>query len=353
MNQTTKLIKIQQLPSGDTLNIKAHKFTGNGTKKIYIQANIHGPEMVGILVAKKLIQYIKKHGGNFKELIIVPSCNPIGLNQQFIGQQTGYVNHITGTNWNRIYKNLCAGSEIKNGITMKEFKKILSKNIKIRKISETDTESQLALILQELSFDSDIIIDLHTAWGTAPQYVYSYEDYIENTKKFNIENIILLENENFSGVFDESHLYPYFANKNKIKDFKLPKQVFTLELGSDCTVNDKDVESGFYKLMSYLSSEKIVKNIDQNDIAVKKFDICELNNFIYYNAPKGGLLVWKKNENEHVKKGETICEIHEILSENVINVTATEPCKLIIKFNATAVHQGQKIAKVMISIKQN
>ena len=351
MKPKLELIKIQQLPSGDALNIMAYRFKGDGTKKVYIQANIHGPEMIGILVAKKLIQYLKTNKTNFKELIIIPSCNPIGLNQQFIGQQTGYVNHLTGTNWNRTYKNLSGGETIKDGVTMKEFKKILSENLQKRKITETDTESQLALTLQELSLDSDIIIDLHTAWGTAPQYVYGYEDYIEDTKKFGIGNIILLDRQNFSGVFDESHLYPYFSNKDKIKDFKIPKSVFTLELGSDCSIEEKDIESGFEKLMSYLAHEKIVTFKNKTETK-NQFDICDLNDFVYYNAPKGGLLVWKKDVNEHINKGDTICEIHELLSDNIMKVVATAPCKLIIKFNASAVHQGQKIAKVMTQMRR-
>src|SRR3989338_4284393 len=244
MKAKTNLIKVQQLPSGDNLNIKVYKFAGKGKKKIYIQANIHGPEVVGILVAKKLVSHIQKYGGNFKEFIIVPSCNPIGFNQQFIGQQIGYVNQLTGTNWNRIYKNLGDNFKIKGQVSMAEFKNLLLKNLKDKKVKDTDTESQLALTLQELSFDADIVLDLHTAWGTAPQYVYSFSEYLESTKKFGISNVILLEKDTFSGVFDESHLYPYFANKTKIKNFKLPKQVFTLELGSDCSVEEKDVESG-------------------------------------------------------------------------------------------------------------
>lgn len=353
MKYKKETISIQKLPSGDDLSIKVYKFYGKGKKKVYVQANIHGPELTGILVAKKLISYIKKNRGDFAEFIIVPSCNPMGLNSQFLSQQTGYVNQLTGKNWNRIYPDLSTGINFpeKGKISIGTYKKLLIKNLNKKLAICEDLETKLGLALLKLSFDADIVIDLHTAWGKAPHYIYAYPDQFEQVKHFKIGNVFLLDTHEFLGVFDEANLYPYFKLKDKISNFELPKQVFTLELGNDCSLEPENIDLGFEELKSYLNAQDVLPGSSTLN-APTNFDICLQKDYVYYFAPTGGLLIWTKAPGEYFKKGEILGSIYEIESEKATFVKGKHDGKMMIQFNAHAIHQGQQICKIMSDVRK-
>ncbi len=353
MKYTKEKIKIQQLPSGDNLHIFMYKFTGKGDKKIYIQANIHGPELTGILVIKKLIQFFKLNQANFSELILIPSVNPIGLNQQFIGQQVGYVNHLSGKNWNRIYPDISKNILLKHKVELKEFKAKLLTNLEYLQNKATNIETLLGLKLLKYSFDSDIVIDLHTAWGKAPHYIYCYPEQLESAKLFQVENFILLDEKDFFGVFDEANLYPYFKNKQKIKKFKLPKEVFTLELGNDCDLNSENIQKSTNHILKYLYKKGIIKDTSNKSKfnPAYKYTISKNKDFEYYYAPIGGLLVWKIEDGDFFMKRDVIGEIFTLDHEFPTKLIAPKSGKLIIKGNSHSVHQGQAICKYMTNFK--
>jgi predicted deacylase len=61
MNPITKLINLQTLASGDILQLKTYHFKGKtGTKKVYIQSNLHGGEIVGNAVIYELIKFFSQ-----------------------------------------------------------------------------------------------------------------------------------------------------------------------------------------------------------------------------------------------------------------------------------------------------
>lgn len=353
MKYQKEIIKIQKLPSGDFLKIAAYHFLGPGAKKIYIQANVHGPELTGVLVAKKLIDYFSKHPGNFSQLTLVPGCNPTGLNAQLFGQQIGYLDPLTGKNWNRIYQDLSKDIAFNPNrkLSIDSFKKTLyHKLLKGFKEPNIDFESKLALTLQKLSFNADIVIDCHTSWGRAPHYVYCFPEQLQIARNFGVEIIILLDPTNFEGVFDEAQFYPYHKNRKRIKNFVTPKQVFTLELGNDLSLDSTNIDLGFREIMSYLSSQQVL--IEKWPITkLFNFTVGRANNFIHLFSPKAGLLVWDKKPGEILAKGDKLGALFDIQKGTFSPVKSPTTGKLVIQFNSQAVHEGQKIAKILIESK--
>ena len=99
-------IDLLKMASGDTLSLQVYKFIGvQPGKKVYIQANLHGAEIVGNAVIHNLIEYLvtleqdKLKG----EIWLVPLCNPIATNQRGHFFATGRFNSYDGKNWNRIF----------------------------------------------------------------------------------------------------------------------------------------------------------------------------------------------------------------------------------------------------------
>ena len=106
MIPTISIVPIQQLASGDRLSIQVYKFIGaNPGKKAYLQANLHGAEIVGNAVIHQLIEFLitindtQLNG----EIWLVPVCNPISTNQRTHYFSTGRYNIFDGKDWNRIF----------------------------------------------------------------------------------------------------------------------------------------------------------------------------------------------------------------------------------------------------------
>jgi len=105
MTYTRRETIVGALPTGQqACIISYHADTGVAGPHIYIQAGIHGNELIGIPVLLELVrsEYLPKIG----KITIVPMANPWSLNSQIMGVQTGYVNFHThprnAMNWNRI-----------------------------------------------------------------------------------------------------------------------------------------------------------------------------------------------------------------------------------------------------------
>ena len=110
----------------------------SATQTVYLQGGIHGIELTGIPVVHEFIKEIEEHQLSYN-FICVPLSNPMGLDSQIMGVQTGYNNIHTNQqncwNWNRIT------------------------NLK----DEPSQEGYWIRSLLDLAEPADIVLDLHTA----------------------------------------------------------------------------------------------------------------------------------------------------------------------------------------------
>ena len=119
------------------------------TRCIYLQGGLHGVELTGIPVLMRFMKELED--SQYPERIIcVPWSNPMGLDSQIMGQQTGYNNLHTNQqncwNWNRI-------THLKD---------------------EGSLEGRWISTLLELSEEADTVLDLHTAgYETIPMCMYT------------------------------------------------------------------------------------------------------------------------------------------------------------------------------------
>jgi len=106
MIPTISTIPIQHLASGDRLSIQVYQFLGSKPeKKAYLQANLHGAEIVGNAVIHQLIQFLTTLDDTqlIGEIWLVPVCNPLSTNQRTHFFSTGRYNLYDGKDWNRIF----------------------------------------------------------------------------------------------------------------------------------------------------------------------------------------------------------------------------------------------------------
>jgi uncharacterized protein len=182
-----------QLASGDYLQQQIYKFIGEKSdKKVYIQSNLHGAEIVGNAVIHQLIEFLITLDQNqlSGEIWLVPVCNPLGTNQRNHQLATGRFNSYDGKDWNRIfwdYEKECHDLEEFAQSQVSFDEKTIVNNYRQRiignfeKLSEKiKAPSSVKLVdkyryqLQSLCLDADYLIDLHSSSSeNAIDYLYS------------------------------------------------------------------------------------------------------------------------------------------------------------------------------------
>lgn len=333
MKPQIELINLQTLASGDKLELKIYKFTGkNKGKKAYIQANLHGAEIVGNVVIYELIKFLSSLSDDQLEgeIWLVPLCNPTGVNQRYSFFSTGRYNPYDGHNWNRIFwdfidenpdlDSFVKGNinENKNVIQQKYFNLI---NNKFQaKLNRANTNRGVSFsehyrnTLQSLCLDANYVIDIHSASILGLDYSYCFSSREASADYFLLDYAILM-NQYDGYAFDEAFFNPWLILEKKFakqgRNIRFDVESWTLELGSGMVANPESVNKGFLGIKNYL----IAKNMLKLDITLpaKKTKFVPKNKIKSYYAPQGGIIRNRLALNTRVKPGEIL---YQILSFN-------------------------------------
>ena len=324
-------IELMKLASGDVLLLQVYKFKGNRSgKKAYIQANLHGAEIVGNSVIWQLIEYLSgldssQLGG---EIWLVPVCNPLGVNQRSHFFSTGRFNSYDGKNWNRIfwdYEREASGlkkfASDQKDKSVEEIRRNYLAKIKRAWTVELDRLSlprsvpisrQYRYQLQSLCLDADYVIDIHSSSNQAIDYTFGFRERSENAKYLLLEYGVLMD-EYDGDAFDEAFLKPWLALERELADLgrlvKFDIEAWTLELGTGMTMNPESVARGLAGIKNYLTYKQMLSgSVRTSDtVLVKKKQINS------YYAPTGGMVQSRLPLATRVKSGE---QIYQLLSFN-------------------------------------
>lgn len=333
-------IPLRALGSGATLSIPIFRFTGGPGKKVYIQANIHGPEIAGCGAIYELLQRLREETTLHGDVTLVPSINPVGLDTKINNLQVGYMdfNDTSTANWNRIYSLLIAEAPKKTGakpqlVQLAEFVAQHRESdipIIVRAFREALAAAhhrvwehhsryglkfshKLALTVQAEVLDCDYVVDLHTA-GEALHHLYTFDGCMDAAKAWQIPYAIELE-DNFSGALDEAFLLPWMRLQQAFKAHAgrdiafgaFDKEVFTLELGNADSLSRPAMVADAARILNYLRA----KGILEGEAAVSPEPLlrCTHENYVRYAAPTGGFLVWEKPLGAAVVAGETFATV--------------------------------------------
>ncbi|MEP0754901.1 succinylglutamate desuccinylase/aspartoacylase family protein [Trichocoleus sp. Lan] len=374
MIPTLSIVPIQQLASGDRLSIQVYKFIGaNPGKKAYLQANLHGAEIVGNAVIHQLIEVlitIKDTHLN-GEIWLVPVCNPISTNQRTHYFSTGRYNIFDGKDWNRIfwdYEKECEDLEEfakfhinfeTDAIEIEYYKRI--KNSfdklleKIKSPSGAPFNERYRYQLQSLCLDADYVIDIHSSSNQGIDYLYGFHRREESAKYFLLDHEILL-NEYDGDAFDEAFLKPWLALENQLetlgKSIVFDKESWTLELGSGMQMNPESVEKGVQGIKNYLAQKGIlsIPEFPLPQTAFHKVTFISKSNLKKYYAPSGGMIQSRVKLGASIEAGERLYQILSFNKEELpklIDVCA-ENAGLVFDISTNhAVNEGEYVLSVM------
>lgn len=332
MNPIIETIDLFQLASGDRLAIQVYKFIGqNPGAKVYIQANLHGCEIVGNAVAHKLMEYLSTvpEAAIAGEIWIVPTCNPLATNQRGHFYATGGFHAYSGEDWNRIFWEYEPTAEALNSFVqqyfehdeqaiaqayrqqiMAAFKEELAKQERPCGVSVPE---YFRGKLQSLCLDADYLIDIHSSSNNGLDFTYYFPNRETQTGWFGFDYSILLE-EGGAYAFDEAFIWPWIVLEKAFAEagrtIHLAVESFTLELGSGMKMRPESVAKGLAGIKNYLAHQGILLTTTPQPSTTT---FLPSSNITRYRATVGGMIGDRLGLGQPVKAGE---KLYEILSFN-------------------------------------
>lgn len=359
-------IIVGEVANGLPLSIPVYRIEGDGTgPSVYIQANMHGAEIQGNAVIYQLLEQIK-HLKIRGDITLVPYANPIGCNQKSGEFTLGRFDPITGTNWNRMYhcnNHLAAQFATEYAHSDDDTLKTAFRAALINDVEQqlsgpayrVTTGKRIALNLQKLAHQADIVLDLHTG-PISSQHLYCPDYAKQSAHYFNIPHVLFIPSD-FDGAMDEASFCPWWQLTEQLakqgREFNVQVEAFTVELGSQEKIDLSVALDDANSILSYLNYKQVFKEAPHKPKVMKRFG-CNLNDYIAYYAPIGGMVEYLAPLGEHIKAGQPIANIlrmERYLSEQPLQ-TLTFDCDAIaiLHFASASVNQGTELYKFFTNV---
>lgn len=319
MTFNTSTIFTGSAGAGSQSEIIKHTFTGgDNPRSVYIQAGLHADEHPGMLVIQHLLaelEAIEQACGINGTITLIPFANPIGMMQNVLGFWTGRFNLANGENFNRNFPDLAEELEALHSNTeWVELSPALQLDSLLMPKAHEDVVSAAKRALLREAVKHDVILDLHCDTA-AILHFYTNERYrgraINLAAALGIE-AVLLESFAGGGAFDEACTkgWQWLVDKGLEPAERIPFSV-SVELRGQADVSDELAADDARRILSYLCTEGFINT----EIAVTqplhrdRIDIFPLEGAVHLPSPANGLVVWKKQLGDWVKKGECFGEI--------------------------------------------
>ncbi|MFW6367718.1 MAG: succinylglutamate desuccinylase [Halothece sp.] len=373
MEAEIKTIPLARLSSGDELALQVYQFLGSQRgKKVYLQANLHGAEIVGNAVIGQLITWL--HSLTRQQLLgeiwLVPACNPLGMNQRSHFFSSGRYNPYDGKDWNRIFspdedherdrakfaqQHLNSSQDSIYRAYLDQLQSQLDKAQSFQS-SGVSYAVKYGNVLKSLCLDADIVIDIHSSSNQGIDYLFTFPKQDESAKAFLLDvGLVVKQPEGYT--FDEAFLKPWlsleetFAQLGRSLNFNL--ESWTLELGSGMTANPQSVEKGVTGIKNYLATKGVV-NVSDFPLSKTKdhhIYLADKSQLKKYYAPTGGIIETYPLIRTPVKAGNSLYQILELNKQqqlpNLITVTAEESGLVFDVGKNQAVNEGEYVLSVL------
>ncbi|MGB3756425.1 MAG: succinylglutamate desuccinylase/aspartoacylase family protein [Rivularia sp. (in: cyanobacteria)] len=339
-------IPLRQMASGDVLSLQVYKFIGSTAgKKVYIQSNLHGAEIVGNAVIHQLIEFLWMLDNTdlIGEIWLLPVCNPMGTNQRSHHFSSGRYCVYEAKDWNRIFwdyeKDISKVSDDRENLLLpfaqsqldldlEQIRKIFLDAIKqqfVKLLDNINSDSgvpyteKFSYKLQSLSLDADYLIDIHSSTNQGLDYLYYFNNREESAKFFLLDFGILLD-EYDGDAFDEAFIKPWLALEECFQQLgrtiKFDVEAWTLELGKGMEMIPDSVSKGVRGIKNYLKQKGVLaKDFKLDDFPPKnnQMSFKTKSRVRKYYAPVGGTINSRVELGTEVKAGE---QVYQILSFN-------------------------------------
>jgi len=335
MTTNTKTIKKYTLPAPSMGNERIltaiHYGNQNSQKKAYIQAGLHADEAPGFVVMHHLINLLDQADAANTidgQIILVPVANPIGVSQWRDEILQGRFDFFNNINFNRRHVDMTAqiAERIKDQLyeTPEENVALIRKvaGEVLSTMTPGDEAEYLKHLLLCLSYDADIVLDLHCD-DQAVLHVYLgttlWPDAADLSAQMGAEVTLLADD---SGVtpFDEACSRIWWQLAEKFPDHPIPPACLsaTVELRGISDVSHKHGAQDAENIFLFLQRRGFIKG-EVPELPPLRNEATPLRGVEHIKAAMPGVVVFLKEPGDRVKKGDVIAEIVNPLEEEMNN----------------------------------
>ncbi len=327
----TKTIKQYTLPAaslGNARTLKAiHYGDQSAGRKAYIQAGLHADEAPGFVVMHHLIDLFDQADAENNvegHIVLVPVANPIGVSQWRDEALQGRFEFFNNINFNRDYPDITAqiAERIKDRLSDKAEENVAL----IRKtaaeilgaISPPDETAALKHQLLMLSFDADVVLDLHCDYQ-ALMHVYLGTPLWPEARDLSAQlgaEVTLLAADSGVTPYDEACSRIWWQLAKQFPDHPIPSACLaaTIELRGMADVSHLQAQQDAQNIFWFLQRRGVVKGAAP-EVPPLKNEATPLRGVEHLKATAPGVVVFFKAPGDRVDKGELIAEIVNPLAD--------------------------------------
>ena len=326
-------VAVRTLATGHELT--APVFVARGREErplVYVQANVHGGELQGNAAVLALFDLLEREPLR-GTLVLVPRANPVSANQQAGDYVAGVYDLLTGTNFNRGYLYLTGPSRSASAACYVDVDSFAAAHASspvdeirddfraslraaLDAVEEearawgADTRLELALAIQRMAVDADLVLDLHTG-DRAPRYLYSPEGAVAAARAFGFPFVLEVP-PRFGGALDEASFVPWQDLSDAFRRMgrlDVPRLVdgFTVELGS---MNAFSLEAGREDARRIASALRHYGVLDgEPDAPPARITACSIGDYRSLHAPVGGLVDAAVEPGQAVRAGDVVARL--------------------------------------------
>ena len=334
-------------------------------QKIYIQASLHADELPGSLTAyhlRPLLEQLETEGRIKAQIVLVPLCNPIGLDQTLMYRQSGRFDLFTGRNFNRLtnfplYDRVLAklkadpsvlGSD--GAANVATIRALMAQEIKVYH-SQTQVDL-LQSTLVGLAYDADVVLDLHCD-EKAVMHTYTLPQLWERAEplaRYLGSECQMLSENSGSNAFDEFLSTIWLRLSREFPQANIPLACIstTVELRGEGDLQHEQAQTDAQAIVQYLAH---IGAIELDEQAIKPMPALirapnPLSGLAYVLAPTAGIVVYHVHAGETVTKGQLLADIIDPLHQICTPVHAPTDGFVYATHHANFAQQGVTLVSV-------
>jgi uncharacterized protein len=307
---------------GTGRHLLVHRFgTAGARPKAYLHAGLHAAELPGIVVLDHLLDRLSEAdaaGQVTGEIVVVPFANPIGLAQQVLMEAQGRYDLDTNRNYNRGFPDLVDGvlERIEGRLgedgaaNVAVVRAAMAETLAARR--DKREPEVLKATLMRLSFDADIVLDLHSAWEALLHVLVSdsnWPDAEDLTRQMGAE-VVMIDRGNRMMTFKSAHVLVWKAVAAAWPGLPVPPGALAavVELRGQRDVDDHLTRPDADGLFHFLQRRGLIAG-HPGPLPEALCPARSSKGLWRLFAETFGILVYHCELGDRVREGETICHI--------------------------------------------
>ncbi|MFM0592361.1 MULTISPECIES: succinylglutamate desuccinylase/aspartoacylase family protein [Paraburkholderia] len=303
-------------------------------QKIYIQSSLHAdetPAMLTTVLLKRRLLELEQQGALDAEIVLVPVANPVGLGQYVLGQFLGRFDLGSGKNFNRHFLQFTKlnarakevlGSDAAENVRL--VRKLIAEELAEQK-PLTEFES-LQLASLKLSYDADVVIDLHCSLEAA-MHLYTSEaawPEFEPLSRYLGAQASLLATNSGGESFDETHSLLWWKLQQDMPADKPVRNgaiAVTVECRGQRDVSYEVAQEDADAIVDYLAWRKAIRR-EVKPMPALLSPATPLAGSEQFYAPVSGILIHRAKIGETIRVGQALFDIVDPLTDETTTISS-------------------------------